>query len=96
MSINPRTRRRRFGVICIALAIAMLIAGETGLKTKLSGVPLLCYWLTCFALTMFAVAVAVIDAAWVRHELREQHRALLDETLRQLEREKKDRDRPKS
>jgi hypothetical protein len=96
MSINPRTRRRRFGVICIAVAIAMLIAGETVLKAKLSGVPLLCYWLACFVFTMLAVGVALLDAARVRQELRDEQRALVEDTLQEIERKKQSRDEPRS
>lgn len=96
MSINPRTRRRRFGVICIAVAIAMLIAGETVLKAKLSGVPLLGYWLTCFVFTMLAVGVALLDVARVRQELRDEQRALVEDTLQEIERKKQSRDEPKS
>jgi hypothetical protein len=95
MNNQTRTRRRRFGAICIALAIGMLIAGETVLKTKLSGVALLCYWLACFVLTALAAGAAIIDAARVRSQLREQQRSLIEETLQQVEREKRSRKDPK-
>ena len=91
MNKQAKTRRRWFGAICIALAIVMLVAGETVLKARLSGVVLLCYWMACFVLTALAAGVAIIDAARVRNELREQQRSLIEETLQQVEREKRAR-----
>lgn len=92
--MNPRNKiwRRRFGLICIALAIVMLIAGETGLKLRLSGVMLLGYWATCLILTALAAVVAIADAARVAQELKDEQRSLLEETLRKIEQEKQSRD----
>jgi cobalamin biosynthesis protein CobD/CbiB len=92
MSNNTKTRRRRFGVICIVLAIVMLIAGETVLKAKLTGVALLGYWLVCLMLTVLAALAAIGDAARVGQELKAEQRSLLEETLRKIEREKQSRD----
>ncbi|MEK7780705.1 MAG: hypothetical protein AAB370_04315 [Verrucomicrobiota bacterium] len=91
MSANAKTLRRRFGVICIAVAIVMLIAGETVLKSWLAQSPvrLICYWMGCFILTALAAFAAVVDAARVRQESREEQRALLEDTLRQIEQEKR-------
>lgn len=91
MSGTPKNRRRRFGLICIALAVIMLIAGETVLKSRLTGGLLLCYWMGCFVLTVVAAGVAILDAARMRSELREQQRSLIEETLRDVEREKQAR-----
>lgn len=95
--IRSRTRRRRFGIVCIAAAILMLILGETLLRTTLANNPvlLLVYWMTCFILTAFAAGVAIIDAARVRLESREQQRSLLEETLQEVEREKRERKKSK-
>ena len=92
MRAHTRNRRRWFGAICIALAILMLIAGETVLKPKLAGVVLLGYWLVCLILTTLAAMAAIVDAARVGHEIREEQRLLVEETLRQIEREKRARD----
>lgn len=91
MSRNSKTRRRRFGIICLGAAVLMLVAGETFLKTRLAGIPLLCYWMTCFVLTALAAGAAIIDAARVRQETQEEQRALLESTLREIEREKQAR-----
>jgi ABC-type bacteriocin/lantibiotic exporter with double-glycine peptidase domain len=91
--IRRRTWRRRLGVLCIAAAILMLILGETLLRTILAHNPvlLLIYWMTCFILTALAAGFAIIDAARVRLESREQQRSLLEETLQEVEREKRER-----
>lgn len=99
MTDNPqsKTRRRRFGVVCIGIAILMLIAGETVLKSWLAKSPLvlMCYWLGCFILTALAALVAIIDAARVSLASREEQRSLLEETLQQVEREKRERKKTK-
>lgn len=95
MSMMTQSCRRRLGLICIALAVIMLIAGETVLKSSLTGVALLCYWMGCFILTVAAAAVAIMDVAMVRRGLREQQRSLLEETLREVEREKQARKKAK-
>jgi hypothetical protein len=89
VSADSKSRRRKVGTVCIAIAILMLIAGETVLKDKLSGVPLLCYWLGCFAFTAIAAGAAVIDAARVGIESRDAQKTLIEETLKEIEKEKR-------
>jgi hypothetical protein len=92
-----KTWRRRFGILCIAVAILMLILGETVLRTTLAehAVLLLVYWMTCFILTAFAAGVAIIEAARVGRENREEQQTLLTETLQAVEREKRERGKSK-
>jgi O-antigen ligase len=92
-----KTWRRRFGILCIAVAILMLICGETVLRTMLAknAVLLLVYWMTCFILTALAAGVAIIEAARVGRENREEQRTLLTETLQAVEREKREREKLK-
>jgi len=85
---RSKTRRRRFGIICISLALLMLLVGETVLKSHLSGVALLGYWLGCFILTALAAGAALSEAARVGLEARETQRSLLEKTLQEVEREK--------
>ncbi len=89
MSADHKSRRRKIGTVCIAIAILMLIAGETVLKRRLSGVPMLCYWLGCFVFTAIAAGAAVIDAARVGIESRDAQKSLIEETLKQIEDEKR-------
>jgi hypothetical protein len=90
-NLRTRTRRRRFGVICLALAILMLLAGETLLKSQLAGVGLIVYWIVCLVLTALAAGAAIVDAARVGRESREAQRSLLETTLREVEREREAR-----
>jgi hypothetical protein len=95
VTANAKSRRRWFGAVCLLVAIGMLIAGETVLAGRLSGVTLIGYWLGCFVLAAVAAGVALIDAARVRAESRAEQRELLESTLRQVEREKASRSRLK-
>ena len=96
--IRSKLWRRRFGIFCIAVAILMLILGETLMRPLLAHNPMLflVYWMSCFILTALAAGVAIIDAARVRLESREQQRSLLAETLLEVEREKRERKKLKS
>jgi hypothetical protein len=91
VTTHNKTRRRWFGALCLLAALVMLAVGATLLDGRLSGVALLCYWLGCFVLTALAAGTALIDAARVRAEQREEQRALLESTLQQIEREKRSR-----
>jgi hypothetical protein len=87
MADHSTKYRRSLGVICLITAIVMLLAGETILRERLTGVGLLVYWLTCLALTCLAAVVAIKDMARVRRESRAEQRKLLEQTLREVERE---------
>lgn len=88
VSAESKSRRRKVGTVCIVIAILMLIAGETVLKSRLSGVPMLCYWLGCFVFTSIAAGAAVIDAARVGIESRDAQKSLIEDTLKEIENEK--------
>lgn len=91
MNFNAKARHRWFGALCLFVAFGMLVAGETGLKGRLSPVGFLLYWTGCFFLTALAAAAALLDAARVRAESRKEQRALFEETLRKIEAEKRTR-----
>jgi hypothetical protein len=88
---RSKARRRWFGGICLSLAILMLVAGETVLKPHLRGVGLLGYWLGCLVLTALAAGAALLDAARIGWQGREERRTLLEDTLREVERERESR-----
>lgn len=94
VSANSKSRRRKIGTACIAIAILMLIAGETVLKNKLSGIPMLCYWLGCFVFTAIAAGAAVIDAACVGIENRNEQKSLIEKTLKEIENKKRSGEHP--
>ena len=91
MKSTSKTRRRWFGVICLLAAIVMLILGQTLLENRLQPLSLFVYWSICFILTGIAACVALIDASHVRAEQRDAQRALIENTLREIEREKRSR-----
>jgi hypothetical protein len=88
MALNAKSRRRLFGALCLLAAIVMLVAESTLLKDRLSGMALLVYWMGCFLLTLLAISAAFLDVLVLRHEVREQQRALFESTLRRIEEEK--------
>ncbi|MCW5552635.1 MAG: hypothetical protein KIS67_10825 [Verrucomicrobiae bacterium] len=88
VALNAKSRRRLFGALCLLAAIVMLVAESTFLKHRLGDVALLVYWLVCFGFTFLAMGAAFLDALVLRHEARQQQRALFESTLRKIEEEK--------
>lgn len=85
------SRRRKLGAVFLLISIAMLIAGETILKSRLAGIPFLIYWMGCFLCTSLAIFVALIDMIRVRAESREAQRDLIESTVREVESERQRR-----
>ena len=85
MALNATARRRWLGVLFLAGALLMLIAGETVFLNRLGGLAFLVYWLACFGLTGLAVVIALLDARQNRRLLREERRDLLQTTLKDIE-----------
>ncbi len=88
MNSNPKTRRRIFGAICLGVALVMLIVGETILQNRFSPLGFVVFWLVCLVLTALAIGAAFVDLFRVRMESREAQRELIEETIREVEREK--------
>jgi len=95
MEFGSTARRRWFGGIVLFGAVGMLICGQTFLKSRLAGVAYLVYWLVCFGLTGLAIIAAFLDVRALQRRIREEHRDLLDSTLKRIEAEAKGQ-RPKS
>jgi|SRR5436190_19150435 len=85
MELGPTARRRWLGGLVLFAAVAMLICGQTVLKSKLAGAVYLVYWLVCFALTGLAILVAFLDVRALQRSLRKEHRDLLEGTLKRIE-----------
>jgi hypothetical protein len=81
-------RRRSLGAGFLLVALGMLIVGQTLLHDSLTELGFLVYWLCCFAFTFLAIAVAFWDLAAVRRRTREEHRALIESTLKDIQNEK--------
>jgi hypothetical protein len=93
MGLDATARRRWFGGIVLAIAILMLVLGETALKGKMGDVAFLGYWLICFVFVCLAIVVAFRDVKAVQHELRSEQRTLLESTLKDIESEARDKEK---
>jgi hypothetical protein len=83
------------GATALAVALGMLVAGQTVLTDRLRGASYLVYWLLCFLLTVLAMVVALWDARRLRNQSRQEKRALLDTALKEIEAEARARSRGK-
>jgi hypothetical protein len=82
-------RRRLLGAIFLSAALGMLIAGETVLRETLKRPAILLLWVIgIFAFTCLAILMAFLELVVVRHRAREEQRALLENALRDIVREK--------
>ena len=85
MALDPTARRRWFGVIVLAAALAMLICGQTVLKEKLENLAFVGYWVVCLGFTCLAILAALLDARALRRRTTQEHRDLFETTLREIE-----------
>jgi hypothetical protein len=95
MGLDSTVKRRWFGGIALFGAIAMLICGETVLKTTLGGGAYLVYWLICFIMTGLAIVIAFMDVRALQHRIRAEHRDLIEGTIERIQSDAKEK-RPKS
>jgi hypothetical protein len=85
VTFTAKSRRRWFGALCLLAAIVMLIAGETTPSERLDGVVFVIYWMACFLFAALAMLVGILDARALRREARAEQRALLENTLEEIE-----------
>ena len=71
----------------------MLICGQTVLTGRLSAVGSLVYWSICLVFTFLAIAIAFRDARDSLQKVKGEQRALLDDTLKALESEARQKKR---
>ena len=93
MGLDATARRRWLGAIVLAIALLMLVLGETALKGKMGDAAFLAYWLICFLFVCVAIVIAFRDVKAVQHELRSEQRSLLESTLKEIEGEAQDKQR---
>jgi hypothetical protein len=87
MALDATARRRVVGALLVALALAMLIAGQTVLSGRLNPWGFMLYWLVCLVLTGGAMVTAFRDLRAIQQtNLREQRR-LFHATLEQIAKE---------
>jgi hypothetical protein len=81
MPANATRRRRLVGVVFLAIALLLALAGQTVLRPRLDGVTFLFYWMGCFVALGLAVATALLDILVIRHEARREQIQLLRQTF---------------
>ena len=79
---------RRRGMIFLAVALLMLILGETALRHSLSKAAFVVYWTGCFIFTALAILFSFLDVASVQRRARAQQRDLLEKTIGEIVRQK--------
>jgi peptidoglycan/LPS O-acetylase OafA/YrhL len=93
MALDATARRRWFGALVLAVALAMLIAGQTVLRGRLNALEFMFYWLVCLVLTALAIVVALRDLRALRRRNLEEQRNLFQATLKQIATEARARPR---
>jgi len=88
MDSNGFLPQRKRGMIFLIIAVVMLILGETVLRNALGKVPFLIYWMGCFVFTGLAILFAFLDVAGVQRQARQQQRDLLENTIKEIARQK--------
>ena len=89
--MDATSRHRWFGVLVLAAALAMLIAGETVLSGRLKGFGFLVYWFICFGLTCMAILIAILDLRALGLRTRREQRDLLENTLNEIQSDAKNK-----
>jgi hypothetical protein len=72
----------------LIISVVMLVLGETVLRSSLSKIPFIIYWMVCFVVTAMAVLFSFLDVAGVQRQAREQQRELLEKTIEEIARQK--------
>lgn len=87
--MNRSTLTRRLaGIFFLGLAVVLLVLGETVLAGRLPPFTTLLYWSVCLLATLAAVGCALLDALDSLTRSRRERRALLEETLHQVDLER--------
>lgn len=79
-------RRRWLGSLCLLSSLAMLLAGQTVLRERLSPVTFLVFWLGCFIFAALALLLALLEVSAIRRRIREEQRTLFETTLQEIAR----------
>src|SRR5947207_3211178 len=84
-------RRRWLGGVFLGMAVVMLVGGQicdAQLRERLGKAGFLIFWMICFLFTFMAILVAFADLTVVRRRTADEQRALLEDTLGDIAREK--------
>lgn len=88
MDNNTVIPHRKRGMVFLAVAVVMLVLGETLLRQSLSKVAFVFYWLVCLVCTALAILFAFRDVTGIQRQAREEQRELLEKTIREIARQK--------
>ena len=88
MGSSSDIRRRGLGAFFLLAALGMLVAGETLLRERMSPLVFLLFWLVCLLFTCLALFIAFLDVTAIRRRIRDEQRALFENTLRDIARRK--------
>lgn len=88
---NAKLIRRVIGGVCLVVAVLMLVLGETRPTPQTSSVNFLIYWGICSILAIMAIIIALLDLRALRREAADAQRSLFENTLHEIETEKKRR-----
>ncbi len=77
MALSSDARRRWFGVVCLAIAAAMLVLGQTVFKARLRQHAFVYYWLICTMMTGLTLLIALLDMRAVRRRSRREQNELV-------------------
>lgn len=92
MMTSADARRRWWGLFYLVMAFGLLTWGETLLKPYLEGYGYVAYWLICFLFTLLAIFTSLKDFAVMRLRSRHANELLVENTLKEVERLRKEHD----
>jgi len=93
MDNNTAIPHRKRGMVFLAIAVVMLVLGETLLRQSLSRFAFVLYWLVCLVCTALAILFAFLDVTGIQRQAREEQRELLERTIQQIARQKEEKTR---
>ena len=80
-------RRRILGALLLAVAVVLLILGETVLTGRIGPVTTLIYWTACLLFTCGAIVCALLEIMRSFGQARREQQALIEDTLHEIEAE---------
>jgi uncharacterized membrane protein YbhN (UPF0104 family) len=84
MVFDATARRRWLGALFLLAALLMLLAGQWVSVRRIGPLAFLLYWAVCFGFTFLAMATAFFDLRAIRRRRREEERALLEATFKDI------------
>jgi hypothetical protein len=84
MAQFPASKMRWLSGILLAVAVLMLILGETVLAKSLAGKTFVFYWLGCFVCTGLAAIAAILDFFSLQRRARIQQKEIMEKVFRDV------------